>query len=371
MDLQLADKALSRAKIALMTQPDTAFFCELAFSMKYEWDETIPTACTNGVFIKINPVWFMELTPPQRIGLILHETMHTVYMHMVRRGNRDPKRYNIAGDHVINLVILARGFELPPNGFHDSQYTGMNTETVYDLLPLDTPPNFMPDVVEGGGIESPQEIEQRIQETLIRASIRSEQEGDKPGTIPGDIKLFLDGLLNPKLPWNKILIKYLNKYVKSDYSWRRPNRRFMPEHYLPSMYSTALIDLTIAVDISGSVTDYEFKTFISEIASIFRMLNPEKITLIQFDTVIKSVDEIKGFRDLMNVTFTGRGGTNFEPVNEWAKAAKPQLLMVFTDGEFRFRSPDYKGDLLWLIHNDRKKKFKPPYGKTIHYEVKK
>lgn len=372
MDLLLADKALSKAKIALMTLPDTVFFCELAFSLKYEWDDTMPTACTNGVYMKLNPEWFMALTQPQQIGLILHETMHTVYMHMLRRGHRDHRRYNIAGDHVINLMLLERRFQLPPDGYHDPAFKGMTTEAVYDLLPTDPDPDFTPDVVEGDCVESPQEIEQQVQQTLIRAALRSEQEGDTPGTVPGDIKLFLDGLLNPKLPWNKILIQYLNRYTKSDYSWRRPNRRFMPEFYLPSLHSTSLIDLAIAVDISGSVTDYEFKTFISEIAAIFRMLKPEKITLIQFDTAIKSVDSIKGFNDLVNVSFTGRGGTDFEPVLQWAqtKSNTPQLLLVFTDGAFRFRTQTYKGDVLWLIHNDKKKRFNPPYGKTIHYEVK-
>ena len=372
MDLQLADKALSKAKIALMTMPDTAFFCELAFSLKYEWDTTISTACTNGVFIKLSPEFFMGLNQPQQIGLILHETMHTVYMHMLRRGHRDHQRYNIAGDHVINLMLLERGFQLPANGYADPQYRGMSSEAVYDLLPPDTDPDFTPDVVEGESEISAQEIEQQIQQAVIRAAIRSEQERDKPGTIPGDIQLFLDGLLKPKLPWNKILIKYLNKYTKSDHSWRRPNRRFMPEFYLPSLHSTALVDLTIAVDISGSVSDHEFKTFVSEIAGIFRMLTPEKITLIQFDTEIKSVDAIKGFKDLMDVNFTGRGGTDFEPVLQWAqtKSNTTQLLLVFTDGDFRFKTKTYKGDVLWLIHNDEQKRFNPPYGKTIHYEVK-
>ena len=43
-------KALDKAKIALMTKPDSVFFCEIAFSLKYKWDESVPTAATAKAF---------------------------------------------------------------------------------------------------------------------------------------------------------------------------------------------------------------------------------------------------------------------------------------------------------------------------------
>ena len=71
-------------------------------------------------------------------------------------------------------------------------------------------------------------------------------------------------------------------------------------------------------------------------------MKPDKITLIQFDRNIKSVDSISNIRDLMNVKFIGRGGTRIEPVMNWADKHKPKLLLVFTDGEFNFYNTDYK-----------------------------
>ena len=133
------------------------------------------------------------------------------------------------------------------------------------------------------------------------------------------------------------------------------------------MFSEKLMDIAIAIDASGSVSDDDFKVFVSETHGILKMMKPDKLTLIQFDSVIKQVDQIKNVRDLMGVNFHGRGGTSIEPVMEWAKENKPKLLLVFTDGEFYFRNTDYKTNTVFLIHNNPG--FKSPYGKVIHYEI--
>ncbi len=163
--------------------------------------------------------------------------------------------------------------------------------------------------------------------------------------------------------------KYLNAFSKSDYSFRKPNRRFFPEYHLPSLYGNKLMNLTIAVDTSGSVSDEDFHVFVSEVASILRMMKPDEITLLQFDTGIKSIDKIKDIKDLMKCKFTGRGGTQIAPVLEWANANKPQLLLVFSDGEFNFYGSTTKSETLWIIHNDTQGSFKPTFGKTIHYST--
>lgn len=373
-------RALDKAKIALMSKPDTAFFCEIAFSMKYVWDESIPTACTDGTSMHINPEFFMKWTPEQQLGLILHETLHVAYMHMARVQQRDSRLYNMAADYVINLVIKDRGFKLPDGGLYDEQFRGMSSEQVYDLLKQkqdQDPQGFdqafgqlpMEDLAPPPQGMDTEELEERIEQILIRAALRSEQDNDKPGTIPGDLQLLIDKLLKPRLPWNRILQKYLMEFAKNDYSWRKPNRRFMPEHYLPSLYSINLIDMVIAVDISGSVSDYEFQNFVSEIASIFRMVKPKKLTLIQFDTRIQNVNVIKSIPELVQVKFHGRGGTQIGELVDWVNTHKPQLTLVFTDGDFPFKNYQSKLQFLWMIHNDYSQSFSPAFGKAIHYKI--
>ena len=359
-------KAYDKAKIGLMARPDTAFFTTIVFSLKLIWDWDISTAATDGSAIRINPDFFMSLSPDERIFLMVHESMHVALLHMIRLGERSHKKWNIACDHYINLLLIERGFKMPKMGLADPQYKDLSSDEIYARLP-DPPPNddFQMDLEPPK--DPPKDLTHEVEDILIRAALQSKMQGDTPGTIPGDIEIFLNKLLNPKLPWQRILQKYIQNLSKHDYSWRKPNRRFFPEHYLPSMFSEKLMDIAIAIDASGSVSDDDFKVFVSETHGILKMMKPDKLTLIQFDSVIKQVDQIKNVRDLMNVNFHGRGGTRIEPVMEWAKENKPKLLLVFTDGEFNFYSTDYKTNTVFLIHNNPR--FKSPYGKIIHYEI--
>ena len=352
-----------------MTRPDSAFFTTVCFSLKQVWDDTIRTACTDGLTIKFSPAFFMSLSIDEQLFLMLHETLHVAYLHPARLMGRDPQKANKAMDYVINLQLVERGFKMPLGGLLDHAYAGMSWEEVYALLPDDPPDTYDMDVQPGNGKETPAELEEAVQDILVRAAMQSRMSGDKPGSIPGDIQVILDKLLNPKLSWNKILLKYLHSRAKDDYSWRKFNRRFFPTWMLPSLYSERLKNLTIAVDISGSVSDDDFKAFVSEIASIFRMMKPELITVLQFDTVLHSVDTVKSIPELMAIKFTGRGGTLISPVLTWCNENKPELLLVFTDGGFCFSDQVTKTETIWLIHNDKGEQFKAPFGKVIHYQL--
>ena len=362
------DKALSKAKITLMAKPDSAFYTTIAFSLIHSFDETVNTAATNGSSVVYNPKFFMKLDNEERVFLVLHETMHCAYEHMIRGKNFEHKRFNIAADHVINLQLIERGFRMPVNGYADPQYKGLSAEEVYKLIP-DDPFNpmkgFGEDLLEPE--QGTEELSSNIQDILVRASIQSRLNNDAPGTIPAEIQIFLDNLLNPKLPWQRILQKYFNSFSKNDYSMKKPNRRFFPRYHLPSLFGENLMDLVIAVDTSGSVSDSDFKTFISETHGILRMFKPKKITLVQFDTCIKSVHSVNSVKELMDIEFKGRGGTDINPVLDWANTNKPQLLLVFTDGDYRDPSIQTKVKTVWLIHNNES--FRCDFGKVIHYRI--
>ena len=355
-----------------MTKPDSVFFTTLCFSMQHVWTDRIATAACDGKKIYWNPDFFMSLAnKEEQVFLMLHETMHAAYMHMdpVRSNGKCPNKWNIAADHVINLQLIERGFTMPTGknkGVADSKYAGMSAEEVYALLPKDSPQSTMPDLEAPSEGEMDQ-IRSDMQDNLIRASIQSKMANDAVGTIPGEIEIFLNKLLNPKLPWFRILQNYLQTFAKSDYSFKKPNKRFFPKHHLPSLHSNNLIDLAIAVDTSGSVTDSDFLRFVTETNSILKMMKPSNITVIQFDSTIKSIDKVSCVKELMNIKFKGRGGTQINPVVNWANENKPQLLLVFSDGDFYCNHIESKVNTLWIIHENLK--FKAPYGKVIHYSM--
>lgn len=364
-------RALDKAKIRLMNKDDSAFFSTLCFSLKTRWDTSIPTACTNGTEIRYNPEFFMSLTTDEQVFLLLHEAMHVAYLHMERLQDRNHRKWNIATDHVINLQLIERGFTMPKDGLADPRYKGMSAEEVYKLLDdqqaKDTP--VMLDLEPSPEGMDPAQVQRDVEDILIRAAIQSKMAGDQPGTIPADIQIFLEKLLNPKLPWYQILRKFFNSMTKNDYSWKKPNRRYFPQYYLPGMWSEKLMNLAIAIDSSGSVSDEDFTQFVTEIHAILKQFNPDKISLLQFDSGLRSVDEVRSTMELMKVKFTGRGGTRIEPVLEWATEHKPQALLIFSDGFFRIWTdqPDPGMPVVWLIHDNDQ--FQAPFGKVIQYEM--
>jgi predicted metal-dependent peptidase len=240
-------KALERAKIQLMTKPDSVFFTQVCFSMKHIFTTDVATAATNGTYIKFNPEFFMSLDTEEQLFLILHETLHVALLHMLRAENLDAQKFNMAADYVINDMLILRGYKMPKCGLHDVRYRGMSVRQVYDLLP-DNPSNtgwddlVAPDGTDGtdGKSAAAKAAKEAITDIVVRAAIQSKVQGDSAGTIPMDVQVFLDGLLKPKLPTKVILQRYMTAMAKDDYTWRKPNRRYFPKLHLPSLYSESL-----------------------------------------------------------------------------------------------------------------------------------
>jgi predicted metal-dependent peptidase len=356
------NRALSKAKIALMKSPDTMFYAVIAYSLIHEFDEGIPTACTNGTRVRYNPEFFMSLSPNERVFLITHETMHVAYMHMDRLNTRDTRIWNMAADYVINLQLVNVGMHMPKNGLLNVAYADMSTEQVYDLLlknaehiklpMMDLEPSDNPDLVK------------QVDDILIQAAIKAKQAGAKPGAIPKDFEVYLEKLLNPTLPWNRILAKYVNALAKTDYSYKKPNRRHLP-NYLPSLQGESLGELVVAIDASGSVSDTDFASYITEIHSLFKSVKPSKITIIGFDTKIRHKTTVTSLFDIANLKFKARGGTSIVEVIDYINKAKSAIRLIFTDGEFHWEDTYSKLPLIWLINNN--KSFMPKYGKAIHF----
>lgn len=380
-DLTKLSILLNKAKIGLMQTPNSAFYTTIVLSMRFLWDENHPTAYTNGQVIGFNPDFFMKLTHDERIGVLVHEASHVAHMHIQRQQERIHWLFNEAADHVINLDLKAKGFKIPGFGFADKRFTGMSTEQVYRILheefmqqpPQDQVPrpNEMDDLKQptddNGKPMDPEQIKRMVDDMIVRASIEAKMQND-PGSIPGDIEIYLDKLLNPKLPWQTILRKWLKAQAKCDYTWKRPNRRFMPAHYLPSLQSEgAMIDFQAFVDTSGSETDADFLRFISELHGIMKMMKPKKIELGQFDTSIKSLVRVRNIMDLAAVKFYGRGGTIITDVLDHAEKTQPKVCMIFSDGGFVIDRKTCSANILWMIHDNPK--WDAPFGKVIHYNT--
>lgn len=93
----------------------------------------------NGVLL-VDYDFLAKVTPAQCAGLMVHEVMHIVLKHCDRRGSRDPKLDNMAGDLAINPAIVDMGLELPDGelaGLFPEKFgfpRGLTKDEYYELL---------------------------------------------------------------------------------------------------------------------------------------------------------------------------------------------------------------------------------------------
>jgi predicted metal-dependent peptidase len=64
------------------------------------------TMCVNGVELRYDPVFVNRLSVNAVKWVVLHEMMHLMLGHHIRRGERNVRGYNIAGDLSINHLLL-------------------------------------------------------------------------------------------------------------------------------------------------------------------------------------------------------------------------------------------------------------------------
>jgi predicted metal-dependent peptidase len=309
----------------------------------------------------------------------MHEILHVALQHMTRLNGRNPSLWNRAADFVVNLMLKLKGYMLPDGGALDHKYKGMNTEQVYKSIyqkekDKGNDPDNATFSLSGFGAdldyapdEDAKDIEKEVTDIVMRAATHAKAQ-NQIGSVPGEILVELEKRVNPKLPWHVIFRNYLQNFVKDDYTWKRPNRRYMPEFYLPSAYSESLVKFAAAVDSSYSVENHEFTFFVTELDTVKDMYHPDEFLVIDFDTKIKHVHTITPEMNIAkDIKFKGRGGTDIEPLMQWAEENDPTVLIVFTDGEFYLPETKPKCPVIWLIHGDYN--FKPEFGTVIRYDI--
>jgi predicted metal-dependent peptidase len=132
-DANVREKLIT-ARIALLLK--APFFGNLATRLKLEnADEWCPTAATDGRKFYYNSEFINKMPSKQVEFLMGHEVLHCVYDHMGRRGERDPRVWNIADDYCVNQDLLDQRIgEKIPVGLFDTKYRGWSAEEVYDDL---------------------------------------------------------------------------------------------------------------------------------------------------------------------------------------------------------------------------------------------
>ncbi|MCK5334912.1 MAG: hypothetical protein KAQ67_02055, partial [Gammaproteobacteria bacterium] len=183
------------------------------------------------------------------------------------------------------------------------------------------------------------------------------QQAMAAGKLGESMMRLVDFLLQPQLPWRNMLARYMNAIARDDYTYSRPSSRRGDPALFPSLRS-AQLNVTIALDISGSITDKEINEFVSEIDAIKGTVRA-RVTLQACDAELAEGGpwEFEPWEEFaVNMKLKGGGGTKFTPVFDWVNTqdTMPDLLVYFTDaqGEFPKTEPNYP--VLWLVKGKTK-----------------
>lgn len=413
--MNLTDR-LKRTRLNLIM--DAPFFGTLAFKLDAiidpPSDKPCHTAMTDGKTIRINPEFAAKLTDPQLTGLMVECIGHCAMGHLWRRGGRDLNGWNKAADQAIWEIIsgLQRATDgrvcMPPNGTCDPRYNNLSAEEIYHLMQQEqqqggNPPpedyqspgsfeNPAPDPDqgegegqgegqgegEGGGqgqdpgdaSPGPETLEDEWKSAVAQAATVERQKNR--GTLPAWMKSLVDDLIEPKVPWTEHVREFCHRLSRDDYSFRRPNRRFLSRGFvLPSLLSERLGPIVGAFDTSGSIFCHPgmVRDILSEFQGVLDLCRPEQMVLMDCDTRVHQQVEFQPGDTLLSFVPEGGGGTDFRPIFE-AIAAMPEppaCLIFLTDlwGTFPKTPPDYP--VLWANFGNPTEK--APFGTTIHVPI--
>lgn len=198
--------------------------------------------------------------------------------------------------------------------------------------------------------QSQEDTRMAVQNALSQAmdeTIRQYGEGSVPASIRNMIN---ESLKAPKIDWRKVLTNYIGRKISFERAStrKRPNRRL--GLIAPGKTSKQGPKTLFAVDCSGSVADEEYLEIMAEIKEALKNF-PEKCEMLFFDwTVFKEKIKINTMKKIPARPL--QGGTSFQPVMDYAKEARPDLLIVLTDGEAP--TPTKPGcPVLWVIIGGR------------------
>ena len=110
------------------------------------------TMATNGKELFINPVFLATLSWYHLMGILVHEAVHVIQRHPLRRGNRIKEIYGIAIDAATNAVVDRLGYQLPSDKI--APVFGQTVEQIYAELVKNMPPPQPGDSPEQGDSSS-------------------------------------------------------------------------------------------------------------------------------------------------------------------------------------------------------------------------
>ena len=407
MRVDVADRIIVARVGLLLRHP---FFGNMATRLIVKnCDDWCPTAATDGRHLFYNTQFFNAMSNKEIEFVIAHEILHCVFDHITRREDRIPILHNIACDYIVNNTLVRdRIGEMVKlvQCYQDFKYDGWMSEEVYDDLfkqaeekgqeylkqlgdlldehvdweeaPEDKTKSAKgaKSKKEGKGEGRPTYTKEELKKIRdeIKENMISSAQAAGAGNTPAEVQRIIKELTEPKMNWRELLRQQIQSTIRNDYTFSRPSRKgWHTGAVLPGMNFMDTIDVSIGIDMSGSIGDSQAKVFLSEIKGIMDEYKDYNIKLWCFDTAVYNEADFTGDggENLLDYDVQGGGGTDFDCNWEYMKENNitPKKFIMFTDG-YPFGSwgdEDYC-ETVFIIHGHHDKNTKAPFGVTAHYE---
>ena len=392
---KILDKLITARVGLLLRHP---FFGNLATRMKLiDASDWCPTLATDGRNFYYNNDFVYKLKPKEAEFGFAHEVLHNVFDHMGRRDHRDPVISNIAADYAANQILKDEGIGEVPSWikiYQDNKYRGQSYEQIYEELEskatkidLSTLGELLDEHLDGEGddngkdgdnegngkgpprltADEKKKIRDEIKEAMVAAA-----QAAGAGRVPAGVQRLIQTFTEPKMDWRQMLRMNIQSIIKSNFSFSRPNRK--SQHcgaVLPGLMNVETIDVAVAIDMSGSISDKMANDFISEVKGIMDEYVDFKLDLWCFDTEVYGYQQFTGDNadEIMEYKCKGGGGTDFDVNYSFMKDndINPKRFIMFTDGYpcGSWGDEDYCESLFIVHGND---KIISPFGQTAHYK---
>lgn len=354
----------------LLSQP---FFGALALRLKVRKNEEIDTLRVDGKTMEYNPEFVASLPMNILISAVAHEVCHCMFLHHLRRNHRDPEKWNIAGDFVINNLLKASGFTLGEGWLQSDEIGDSSTDHVYTLLPDMPGVSINPSTAPGevvDGVDPSNEAEIRSEEAEWKVAISQSANAAKMmGKLPANLQRLVGDLVDSKVCWKSVLREFVKATSADDYTWSRPNRRFIGQGmYFPSLYNESIGEIVVAVDTSGSVTADELNQFASEITAIMEDVSPSLVHVVYCDTQVAHTETFTKEDLPLQLSAKGGGGTDFRPPFEWVEeqGIDPACFIYLTDMYCNSFPEPPSYPTLWVSTSNRNE---APFGQVVEMNL--
>lgn len=364
----------------------------LGEAIRIRQDDSVRTMCTDGRVIRVSQPWLEKNGLRGNVFDLLHEWLHCFCNHVARRGDRDPKLWNIACDIVVVRMAsetLSRPGDLwkpPEDGVIPPDWAkDLSAEEIYDRLVQD--PKLgqacMPKPGDGehqcaGDFDyesademteqEEQEFYQKLTEELAQAQLIVQMSTGK--TIEerygSAVASRLNDVLRGTIPWGKLLRGDLIDAVTKEFAtWAPPKRKYYPLLIMPSYHSFLERKLLLGIDVSASVGQDLMKAFIAN--TMPAALRAKETIIVTFDQVVREVVVTRRPKTVLEqVKFlTGvHSYTDVRPVFELVDKYRPSGVAIMTDAYLAYPERPYPSTL-WAVP---KGAGVPPWGKTYTME---